>query len=319
MKRYYIEDVKCGITKGGFGCGPIDGNIVTTVKFNDGERSQWLNLIEVAGIANTYLTDKDVFAAAIKEDFEDKAYWDYMHNHHIETFNGLTISGDYNEIVCDFSDEDNPAVPLIRYLLALTRCDLEETDDMISMGKGHYVDELDIPMSDVEKYFSDEDFDDEDLDEDGEDKTKGNEPVISTDLERQYRLRLFFETEVNTPSVFHDIDSRTFEMAKGNLAGLLEKCTSERDYHTWKNAYLAKEYEKLRGKRFVKCKYAFAGLGQYEEIMPEEAVSRFKRWIDANGSAFFGGEEDATEADIKKYVALQIANTDCGYFARRYM
>ena len=28
-----IEEIKCGITEGGFACGPVDGNVVVSMKF----------------------------------------------------------------------------------------------------------------------------------------------------------------------------------------------------------------------------------------------------------------------------------------------
>ena len=38
MKRYLIEDAKCGLTEGGMACGPVSGNAVVSVKYSDGER-----------------------------------------------------------------------------------------------------------------------------------------------------------------------------------------------------------------------------------------------------------------------------------------
>ena len=44
---------------------------------------------------------------------------------------------------------------MIRYLFALVRCDRDDVERIIEMAKGRYVDELDIPISDVEEnYFS---------------------------------------------------------------------------------------------------------------------------------------------------------------------
>lgn len=58
MKRYFIETVKCDVMTGGIACGPIGGEVVASVRFNDGSASQWISLVEVDGIPNLYLTDK---------------------------------------------------------------------------------------------------------------------------------------------------------------------------------------------------------------------------------------------------------------------
>ena len=61
MKRYLIENAKCGITDGGIACGPVSGSVIATVKFKEGEKSQYFSLAEVSGFPNFFLTDKDVF------------------------------------------------------------------------------------------------------------------------------------------------------------------------------------------------------------------------------------------------------------------
>jgi hypothetical protein len=53
-------------------------------------------------------------------------------------------------------DPENPAIPLIRYMIALTRCPLDQVEDLLNMARGKYVDELDIPASDVEEDFEEE-------------------------------------------------------------------------------------------------------------------------------------------------------------------
>ena len=75
-KRFLIEDAKCGITGG-----PLDGIVVTSVKFNDGEKSKWLNLAEVEGIPCFYMTDEDVYDKLIENDFDDEAHLGLVANH----------------------------------------------------------------------------------------------------------------------------------------------------------------------------------------------------------------------------------------------
>ncbi len=156
MKRYFIVDAKCGVTEGGMACGPVGGNVIVTVKYNDGDKTYWLSNAEVMGIPNFYLTDKDVFDDLMEENFEDEVFTEYMQECFVGDFEDLFL-GEYADVFSSIADDpENPAVPLVRYVVTLTRCSMDEVDGRIEMAKGKYADELDIPVSDVEKDFEDE-------------------------------------------------------------------------------------------------------------------------------------------------------------------
>ena len=158
MKRYFIEDAQCGITEGGMACGPVGGNVVATVRFKESPEaaSQWLSVVEVTGIPNYYLFDRDMHDKMIEEDFEDKEFWDDMDRHYINEFNGLSFE-EYTDTLCDIQDNpDNPAAPLFRYLLALVRCDMDDIDKLVGLAIGKYADELDFPASDIEEEYLEE-------------------------------------------------------------------------------------------------------------------------------------------------------------------
>lgn len=157
MKRYFIETVKCDVTTGGIACGPVGGEVVASVKFNDGSVSQWISLVEVEGIPNAFLTDKDIFDGLLSGDFEDQRFTDYLNNHYLNDLNGIKITGEYTDIFISLSEDlDNPAVPFIRYLIALVRCEMDDVEELIEMATGRYVDELDIPISDLEEEYLEE-------------------------------------------------------------------------------------------------------------------------------------------------------------------
>lgn len=162
MKRYFIEEAKCGITRGGMACGPVQGNVIAMIKYNDGKEIGWLNIAEVDGIPNWFLTEKDIFDILIEEKFDDD-FTDYLEEHSISKFNGLNV-GEYCDIFSSIKDApDNPAVSLLRYAITLVRCSMEELEGLIDLGKGKYADELDIPISDVEKrYLKDNDAEEDD-------------------------------------------------------------------------------------------------------------------------------------------------------------
>ena len=271
--------------------------MVVTVQFKEGSKTQWLSLVEAQGIPNVYLSDKDVHEALVAEAFDDEEFTQYMNEHFIGEFNGIEFDDDYSTTFESIAeDPENPAVPLIRYLIALVRCDMDTVEDLIRMASGKYADEIDIPVSDVEKEFMEEYDDDKEI-----------EVELPDDLDKEtlYRMRLALETDVETESVFHDFDDEAFDAEKAKLAAVKERCSDEADFQAWKTSYLTAEYEKVKGKRFLVCGYLFAGIGQYEAIIPAEQKDSFICWINGNGSAFFAGEREATEDEIKKYLALQ--------------
>ena len=169
MKRYLIEDAKCGITDGGMACGPVSGSVIATVKFKEGDKSQYLSLAEVSGIPNFFLTDRDVYDDLIKEDFDDKEFDSYMNASYISDFNGVEL-GEYVDVLESIhEDPENPAVSLLRYIIALVRCPMEDVDGLVEIASGKYADELEIPISDVEEDYI-EDLEDEDYDDEEEEE-----------------------------------------------------------------------------------------------------------------------------------------------------
>ena len=259
MKRYFIETVKYDIPEGGMAYELISESAIVTVQFNEGSTTQWLSLVETEGIPNVYLSDKDIHEDLVAEDFNDKAFTAYLSEHYINEFDGITFGEDYSTTFESIADgPENPAAPLIRYLIALVRCDMDEVDDLIQMASGKYADELDIPASDVEEEFMDE-YEDEDDDEDdygyGCDDDDDIDVDLPEDLDREtlYRMRLALETDVETESVFHDMDGEAFEAEEAKLDAVKERCEDEADFQAWKKDYIASEYEKVKGKKFLVC------------------------------------------------------------------
>jgi hypothetical protein len=151
MKRYFIEEAKCGVSEGGMACGPMSGSVVAAVKYKENENeSKWIYLVEVDGITNYFLTDEDVFDMLIKEDDETI---ERMNECAIREFDGVSLGeGDYDFYSLQ-ENEGNPAVPLIRYIIALVRCEMEEIDALVALANGKYIDELEIPLSDLEEEY----------------------------------------------------------------------------------------------------------------------------------------------------------------------
>ena len=47
MGKYYIDEVKCGLSEGGIACGPVSGNVVVSVNVKEGDKAFWISNIEV--------------------------------------------------------------------------------------------------------------------------------------------------------------------------------------------------------------------------------------------------------------------------------
>ena len=145
MKRFLIEQAKCGIAESV----PMFGVVVTSVKYNDGESSKWFHLVEVDGIPCFYLTDEDAYDMFITNEFDDEDE-EMLDNSYIAEFNGISL-GTYEEVFDSiYKNPDNPAAEFIRYVITLTRCDLEDVQKLVEMAVGKYVDEIKVPASDEE-------------------------------------------------------------------------------------------------------------------------------------------------------------------------
>lgn len=157
MARYFIEEAKCGMTGGGMACGPFPGTVVAAVRFRKSKKSKLLYLSEADGIPCFTLTDKDVFDDLLKEDTDDGEFIDYLNDHNIDELDGIEFGCGYDELFESISDDsENPVIPLIRYIVALVRCETEDTEPLIAMAQGKYADELEIPVSDVEEEVMEE-------------------------------------------------------------------------------------------------------------------------------------------------------------------
>lgn len=283
MTRYYIETTKCGVDKVGMGCGAEIAE--TKVKTDNGDIF-YMSLAEVDGLAHIYKSVESTYDFQINLDFDNESLKKFH-----ESF---ILGGHYEEVL---ADEDAEFYQLYRYLIYVVRANWEDTAAFIEETSGKYLDEIEIPLSDVEEEFREEEKDEDD---DNTDYAF----TLPTDKEELFKLRLGLETDVVTESVFHDMDYMAFKSEKAMLKAVAEASDRVGGYDIWKETYIAAELNKFESKKFLVCKYMFAGIGQYEIVIPEDELESFKCWIDGNGSAFMGSVRDADTKDIETYIAL---------------
>ena len=291
MRRYRVLEAKCGVGEGGFACGPVGGPVIAEIRLSDESSSEfYLSLVEVDGIANWFRTDRSTIDELLSED-NNESLFDYLND------NSLPL-GEYGEVLDEKEDELYQAY---RYLIYLVRCEMDETEPFIQATAGKYLDEIEVPMCDVEEELLEE-YDEEDDDEDDDDLPEEIELNFPGDKELLYRLCLAYSAEHETESIFKDLSPEDAAV-NDKIYEEVKKLVDPDEYEEWKQMYLDSESSNLKDHRFLTVSYMFIGIGGYEDIIPEEQFQSFICWINGNGSAFFTGKREATEEEVKEYIA----------------
>lgn len=155
MKHYLVENVKYGVTSAGTACGPVAGNAVASVEFKESNDSstEWLSLVEVDGIANFYLSDKDIFEELLKEDDDDE-HIALLNSYFVEDFHGFELSEDYEAIFESIHDtEENDKSRLVRFLIAVVRADENAAAILSESAKGKYIEDIEFAACDIEEEY----------------------------------------------------------------------------------------------------------------------------------------------------------------------
>ena len=177
MKNVKIEEVKLGETAGGFACGPVPGSIVCEVAYaeNNGTKG-FLSVTECCGMPNFFRTPFSMF----DELLADQSSTDRILE--IEEKYGFDYEGEYINM---FEDPDPDWYDLLRYLTAIVRTPEGEDREFIENTTGRWLNQIEIPVSDVEEYFR---FDEEEEDED-EDEEDDPEPL--TEIAVSYYISMY--------------------------------------------------------------------------------------------------------------------------------
>lgn len=155
MARYKVVAARCEVGDGGMTpCGPIFGPVIGEIHLQgDNGEDFFLCDAEVEGIPNIYKTPMstidDQLSASIFDNGEKEAF-----------FHSCYVDGtdDYEELLSNKEDEFYDAY---RYLTYIVRASWEDTKAFIEKTAGKYLDEMDIPMSDIEEDYLEE-YDEED-------------------------------------------------------------------------------------------------------------------------------------------------------------
>ena len=145
--NYLIKGIRYGITEGGIACGPVSGNVVASIEFQDDDKVSFLSMVEVFGVPEFYFSEEDIYDELLEEseDFIDKA-----NSLIINEFNGIELK-EYEDIMEElkkpYNEEDKA---LIKLLIAVVRLDYDEADKLIEESVGKYIKDINIPDTDLD-------------------------------------------------------------------------------------------------------------------------------------------------------------------------
>ncbi len=153
MKRFIIQDVRVGISKGGIACGPVPGNVIGEIvlRSEDGKTSYHC-MAEVSGTLNFYESETSLFQGQLDEDIDNAEFVDLMEN---------SFTAGYDSYY-GFYEEVNTMQPLSvtarirKYLAYVVRADWPEIDHLKSATIGKLISDIEIPLCDAEAEYLEE-------------------------------------------------------------------------------------------------------------------------------------------------------------------
>ena len=153
MKRFLIEDVRVGISKGGIACGPVPGNVIGEIVLQDEDgKATYHCMAEVSGTLNFYESKASLYQGQIDEDFDNAEFADLLESSFTEGYDSYY----------DFYDEVNAmqALSVIarirKYLVYMVRADWPEIDRLKVETIGKLISDIEIPLCDEEAEYLEE-------------------------------------------------------------------------------------------------------------------------------------------------------------------
>lgn len=141
--RYFIDSCRYGDASGD----EIEPAFIASVQYHtdEDETSKWLTNVQFTDIPNFYLTDVDPFDKLIAGNSLEAGF--------INDFQGMPLTDNYLDFFDYFkSHPDDESGRLIHFLVAVSLLDDEtETEKLAKAGMDHWVDAIDIPVTEYER------------------------------------------------------------------------------------------------------------------------------------------------------------------------
>ncbi len=149
MKKFLVEDISVGVSKGGIACGPVNGLVVAEIRLKDTEANRvvFYALTEVGGTLNFTQSDRSTFDIQMKENYEDSESWAIVE----EGFSGGY--SDYKEFYEDLPTCDEEHQRTWKLLAYLVRANWDEIAEMKNHCTGKLLSEIIVPVCDAEQDY----------------------------------------------------------------------------------------------------------------------------------------------------------------------
>ena len=179
MSGFFVKNIRsekvCDEVGAVYGCFKT---LVVSIEYQkDGGDSGWLTVVKTddadLGIPSFFTDDEDRFEKYV-DHYDDsktfayygggtRAYPDFKPIS-IDSFEGIDLNcdgclGEYDNMYYRLYDQifnskrDNEVAQFLRFVIALITSGENEADELIELAKGRYIDEIDIPVCEMERRY----------------------------------------------------------------------------------------------------------------------------------------------------------------------
>lgn len=178
MSRFFVKNIRS--IKLWDEVGDVYGfkTLVVSIEYQkDGGDSGWLTVVKAddayLGIPSFFTDDEDRFEKYVDHYDDSKTFAYYgggtraypdFEPVRIDSFEGIDLNcdgclGEYDNMYYRLYDQifnskrDNEAAQFLRFVIALITSGENEVDELIELAKGRYIDEIDIPVCEMERRY----------------------------------------------------------------------------------------------------------------------------------------------------------------------
>lgn len=180
MSRFFVKNIRSEKVCDEVGAVYGFKTLVVSIEYQkDGGDSGWLTVVKTddadLGIPSFFTDDEDRFEKYVDHYDDSKTFAYYGRGTRaypdfepvrIDSFEGIDLNcdgclGEYDNMYYGLYDQifnskrDNEAAQFLRFVIALITSGENEADELIVHAKGRYIDEIDIPVCEMERrYFN---------------------------------------------------------------------------------------------------------------------------------------------------------------------
>lgn len=149
MKKFLIEDISVGVSKGGIACGPVSGLVVAEICLKNTEDNAlcYHTLTEVEGTLSFTESGRSTFDIQVAENYDDKASWAAVETAYAGGYS------DYDAFYEGLNSCDEEHRRIWKLLAYLVRASWDGVAEMKDRCTGKHLNEIVIPVCDAEQEY----------------------------------------------------------------------------------------------------------------------------------------------------------------------